>query len=121
MQTQLLRVLEDRAIPIWWVLVGVLGGLLLLTLLVVAMWKVRHEGGHRLRPTSQGGRERWWPNWVTPAHLIDICTVRMSFSRGLLPGHRPLGEVTPEILRPLHPFFLERKSPRGGVLPSGIP
>ncbi|XP_070339468.1 integrin alpha-IIb isoform X2 [Equus asinus] len=39
-QTQLLRVLEDRAIPIWWVLVGVLGGLLLLTLLVVAMWKV---------------------------------------------------------------------------------
>uniref|UniRef100_A0A8C4LWU0 Integrin subunit alpha 2b n=1 Tax=Equus asinus TaxID=9793 RepID=A0A8C4LWU0_EQUAS len=39
-QTQLLRVLEDRAVPIWWVLVGVLGGLLLLTLLVVAMWKV---------------------------------------------------------------------------------
>lgn len=25
-------------------LVGVLGGLLLLTLLVLAMWKVRHEG-----------------------------------------------------------------------------
>ncbi|XP_052613996.1 integrin alpha-IIb [Peromyscus californicus insignis] len=38
-QTLLLRALEDRAIPIWWVLVGVLGGLLLLTLLVLAMWK----------------------------------------------------------------------------------
>ncbi|XP_037665873.1 integrin alpha-IIb isoform X2 [Choloepus didactylus] len=39
-QTQLLRVLEDRDIPTWWILVGVLGGLLLLTLLVLAMWKV---------------------------------------------------------------------------------
>ncbi|KAM9597119.1 integrin alpha-IIb [Trichechus inunguis] len=39
-QTQLLRVLEERDIPIWWILVGVLGGLLLLTLLVLAMWKV---------------------------------------------------------------------------------
>lgn len=38
-QTQLLRALEERAIPVWWVLVGVLGGLLLLTLLVLAMWK----------------------------------------------------------------------------------
>ncbi|XP_040605757.1 integrin alpha-IIb isoform X2 [Mesocricetus auratus] len=38
-QTQLLRALEDRAVPLWWVLVGVLGGLLLLTLLVLAMWK----------------------------------------------------------------------------------
>ncbi|XP_012887391.1 PREDICTED: integrin alpha-IIb [Dipodomys ordii] len=39
-QTQLLRALEERAIPIWWMLVGVLGGLLLLTLLVLLMWKV---------------------------------------------------------------------------------
>ncbi|XP_008836412.1 integrin alpha-IIb isoform X2 [Nannospalax galili] len=39
-QTQLFQALEERAIPIWWVLVGVLGGLLLLTLLVLAMWKV---------------------------------------------------------------------------------
>lgn len=39
-QTQLLRALEERDIPIWWVLVGVLGGLLLFTLLVLAMWKV---------------------------------------------------------------------------------
>ncbi|XP_057631468.1 integrin alpha-IIb [Chionomys nivalis] len=38
-QTQLLRALEERAIPLWWVLVGVLGGLLLLTLLILAMWK----------------------------------------------------------------------------------
>uniref|UniRef100_A0A8C2MYI9 Integrin alpha-IIb n=1 Tax=Cricetulus griseus TaxID=10029 RepID=A0A8C2MYI9_CRIGR len=38
-QTQLLLALEERAIPLWWVLVGVLGGLLLLTLLVLAMWK----------------------------------------------------------------------------------
>lgn len=37
-QTQLLRALE-KAIPVWWVLVGVLGGLLLLILLVLAMWK----------------------------------------------------------------------------------
>lgn len=44
MQTQLLRVLEERDIPIWWVLLGVLGGLLLLTFLVLAMWKVRREG-----------------------------------------------------------------------------
>lgn len=53
-QTHLLRALEERDIPIWWVLVGALGGLVLLTLLVLAMWKVRHEGrvgslgGHRL-------------------------------------------------------------------------
>lgn len=39
-QTQLLRALEERDIPLWWVLVGVLSGLLLLTLLVLAMWKV---------------------------------------------------------------------------------
>ncbi|CAH6776229.1 Itga2b [Phodopus roborovskii] len=38
-QTQLLRALEEKAIPLWWVLVGVLSGLLLLTLLVLAMWK----------------------------------------------------------------------------------
>ncbi|XP_077709646.1 integrin alpha-IIb isoform X3 [Canis aureus] len=38
-QTHLLRALEERDIPIWWVLVGVLGGLLLLMLLVLAMWK----------------------------------------------------------------------------------
>ncbi|XP_062030824.1 integrin alpha-IIb [Lepus europaeus] len=39
-QTQLLRVLDEKPVPIWWVLVGALGGLLLLTLLVLAMWKV---------------------------------------------------------------------------------
>ncbi|XP_063107778.1 integrin alpha-IIb isoform X2 [Cavia porcellus] len=39
-QTLLLRALEERAVPTWWVLVGALGGLLLLTLLVLAMWKV---------------------------------------------------------------------------------
>ncbi|XP_004597441.4 integrin alpha-IIb [Ochotona princeps] len=38
-QTQLQRILEERAVPIWWVLLGVLGGLLLFTLLVLAMWK----------------------------------------------------------------------------------
>ncbi|XP_007953458.1 integrin alpha-IIb [Orycteropus afer afer] len=38
-QTQVLRVLEERDIPLWWILVGVMGGLLLLTLLVLAMWK----------------------------------------------------------------------------------
>lgn len=55
MQTQLLRALEERAIPVWWVLVGVLGGLLLLTLLVLAMWKVRLKGRLRLPLTSPGG------------------------------------------------------------------
>ncbi|KAK2506387.1 hypothetical protein MC885_020142 [Smutsia gigantea] len=39
-ETQLFRVLEERDIPMWWMLVGVLGGFLLLTLLVLAMWKV---------------------------------------------------------------------------------
>ncbi|XP_069338812.1 integrin alpha-IIb [Eulemur rufifrons] len=39
-RTKLLRVAEERPIPIWWVLVGALGGLLLLTLLVLAMWKL---------------------------------------------------------------------------------
>uniref|UniRef100_A0A8C5L212 Integrin alpha-IIb n=1 Tax=Jaculus jaculus TaxID=51337 RepID=A0A8C5L212_JACJA len=39
-QTQLLRALEERTIPFWLVLVGVLGGLLLLTFVVLAMWKV---------------------------------------------------------------------------------
>lgn len=43
-RTLLLRVLEERDVPIWWVLVGVLGGLLLLTLMILAMWKVRCEG-----------------------------------------------------------------------------
>ena len=43
MKTQVLRVLEEREIPVWWVLVGVLGGLLLLTFLTLAMWKVRSE------------------------------------------------------------------------------
>ncbi|KAM6163562.1 integrin alpha-IIb [Rhynchocyon petersi] len=38
--TQLLPVSEEKDIPIWWILVGVLGGLLMLTLLVLAMWKV---------------------------------------------------------------------------------
>lgn len=35
--------MEEREIPVWWVLVGVLGGLLLLTFLTLAMWKVRRE------------------------------------------------------------------------------
>ncbi|KAG8505009.1 Integrin alpha-IIb [Galemys pyrenaicus] len=52
-ETQLLRALEERDIPIWWVLVGVLGGLLLLTLLILAMWKVRREG--RGRPQADRG------------------------------------------------------------------
>ena len=53
MQTQLLRVLEEREIPMWWVLVGVLGGLLLLTFLILAMWKVRREA--RLKWCWGGG------------------------------------------------------------------
>uniref|UniRef100_A0A250YLW6 Integrin alpha-IIb n=1 Tax=Castor canadensis TaxID=51338 RepID=A0A250YLW6_CASCN len=54
-RTQLLRALEERAIPIWWVLVGVLGGLLLLTLLVLAMWKVGFF--KRNRPPLEEGEE----------------------------------------------------------------
>lgn len=60
-------VLEEREIPMWWVLAGVLGGLLLLTFLILAMWKVRRKqgggigvggsGGQRDRAIPQGGRE----------------------------------------------------------------
>lgn len=57
MQTQLLRVSEEREIPMWWVLVGVLGGLLLLTFLILAMWKVRHEARLRWWWAGRGG---WW-------------------------------------------------------------
>lgn len=39
-RTQLLRAAEQRAAPVWWALVGTLGGLLLLALLVSALWKV---------------------------------------------------------------------------------
>lgn len=94
-QTHLLRALEERDIPIWWVLVGVLGGLLLLMLLVLAMWKVRHEGmvgspgGHRLGPALLH-REAERDGDPEPIH---ISTIRVSFSRRRLPGHRPLGEV----------------------------
>lgn len=59
MQTQLLRALEERAIPLWWVLVGVLGGLLLLTLLVLAMWKVRLEGGTEIPAGHKLGDQRY--------------------------------------------------------------
>ncbi|XP_023573970.1 integrin alpha-IIb isoform X2 [Octodon degus] len=54
-QTQLLRALEERAVPFWWVLVGALGGLLLLTLLVLAMWKVGFF--KRTRPRLDEGEE----------------------------------------------------------------
>ncbi|XP_006897945.1 PREDICTED: integrin alpha-IIb [Elephantulus edwardii] len=50
--TYLVRVLEDEAIPIWWILVAVLGGLLLLTLVVLAMWKVGFF--KRNRPPLEG-------------------------------------------------------------------
>ncbi|XP_029783721.1 integrin alpha-IIb [Suricata suricatta] len=54
-QTKLLRVLEEKEVPIWWVLVGVLGGLLLLTLLVLAMWKVGFF--KRVRPPLEEDEE----------------------------------------------------------------
>ncbi|XP_043440653.1 integrin alpha-IIb [Prionailurus bengalensis] len=54
-ETQLLRVLEERDIPIWWVLLGVLGGLLLLTVLVLAMWKVGFF--KRVRPPLEEDEE----------------------------------------------------------------
>lgn len=76
MQTQLLRALEEKAIPVWWVLVGVLGGLLLLTFLVLAMWKVRlkgrHRQTHRLPQTSQvviGQQTAWGWGVQDLAHL----------------------------------------------------
>lgn len=43
-RTQLLRAAEQRAAPVWWALVGTLGGLLLLALLVSALWKVSRAG-----------------------------------------------------------------------------
>lgn len=71
-QTQLLRALEERDIPLWWVLVGVLSGLLLLTLLVLAMWKVRHKGrvwslvGTDRPAHPHREAERQWSKWVSP-------------------------------------------------------
>lgn len=63
-QTQLLRVLEERDIPIWWVLVGGLGGLLLLTILILAMWKVSPKSAGFLCRHRQGQRDTV-SLWVT--------------------------------------------------------
>ncbi|XP_023573974.1 integrin alpha-IIb isoform X5 [Octodon degus] len=76
-QTQLLRALEERAVPFWWVLVGALGGLLLLTLLVLAMWKVRPRragpaspwGPRATRPCLPGGSG---PNLPRPRASLDV-------------------------------------------------
>ncbi|XP_021095858.1 integrin alpha-IIb isoform X1 [Heterocephalus glaber] len=54
-RTQLLRAPEERAVPTWWVLVGALGGLLLLALLVLAMWKMGFF--KRTRPTLDEDEE----------------------------------------------------------------
>lgn len=70
--------MEERAIPVWWVLVGVLGGLLLLTLLVLAMWKVRLKGRLRLPLTSLGGHRL-----ADKTCLISIPAIRMPFSEDL--------------------------------------
>uniref|UniRef100_A0A8D0FPM1 Integrin subunit alpha 2b n=1 Tax=Strix occidentalis caurina TaxID=311401 RepID=A0A8D0FPM1_STROC len=35
----------EGAVPVWWVVLGVLAGLLLLTFLILLMWKVRRLGG----------------------------------------------------------------------------
>lgn len=35
----------EGAVPVWWVVLGVLAGLLLLTLLILLMWKVSMWGG----------------------------------------------------------------------------
>lgn len=35
----------EGAVPVWWVVLGVLAGLLLLTLLILLMWKVSGRGG----------------------------------------------------------------------------
>lgn len=57
----------------WWVLVGVLGGLLLLTFLILAMWKVRHEARLRWWWAGRGGggvgrvEVRWWGSEVRRA------------------------------------------------------
>lgn len=116
MQTQLLRALEERAIPLWWVLVGVLGGLLLLTLLVLAMWKVRLEGateipgGHKLGDqryntegqTQTNSQSRVWVQYNT----IYIATIRMSFFLRTCAGPNPPIPTSrmPEILRSSDPF-----------------
>lgn len=36
-----------RDVPVWWVVLGILAGILLLTLLILLMWKVR--GGDMTR------------------------------------------------------------------------
>lgn len=62
----------------WWVLVGVLGGLLLLTFLILAMWKVRHEARLRWWWAGRGG---WWCGAV---HCEDVTRQggRVQASRG---------------------------------------
>lgn len=70
-QTQLLRVLEERDIPIWWVLVGGLGGLLLLTLLILAMWKVSPKSAGFLCRHLQGQRDAVFL-WVTLVPTLYI-------------------------------------------------
>ncbi|XP_028930902.1 integrin alpha-IIb isoform X2 [Ornithorhynchus anatinus] len=55
-ETYLLRVnVEEWEIPTWWVVVGVLGGLLLLALTILAMWKVGFF--KRTRPPTEEEEE----------------------------------------------------------------
>lgn len=48
--TEVMRASPDgkRDVPVWWVVLGILAGILLLTLLILLMWKVR-GGGHMTR------------------------------------------------------------------------
>lgn len=41
--TEVMRASPDgkRDVPVWWVVLGILAGILLLTLLILLMWKVR--------------------------------------------------------------------------------
>ncbi|VFV18885.1 platelet glycoprotein iib, partial [Lynx pardinus] len=82
-ETQLLRVLEERDIPIWWVLLGVLGGLLLLTVLVLAMWKAGFF--KRVRPPLEEDEEeevhpQLYGLELSPRHPIFSPPVRAGHS-----------------------------------------
>uniref|UniRef100_A0A8C9MZ26 Integrin subunit alpha 2b n=1 Tax=Serinus canaria TaxID=9135 RepID=A0A8C9MZ26_SERCA len=61
----------EGAVPVWWVVLGVLAGLLLLTLLIVVMWKVsgsplrEAQGGHRNDAHAPSG----WCLLPTGEHL----------------------------------------------------
>lgn len=51
-----------RDVPVWWVVLGILAGILLLTLLILLMWKVRGGGTHDTALPGTPG-DTWGGRW----------------------------------------------------------